>query len=121
MTVSTFRRDRFQVLDRFGIRDSLGILYGLVTAHLGFAFNADEYKVMGLAPYGDPARFRAFFDGVVTLRDDGRYAIRLDRLAADRAPFHRDLLRALDDQVIARPDSSEALPPLHCDFAAAAQ
>jgi len=30
--------------------------------HLGFDFNSDEYKIMGLAPYGDPERFRSFFD-----------------------------------------------------------
>ena len=35
--------------------DSIGILYSLVTLHLGFDFNSDEYKIMGLAPYGDPS------------------------------------------------------------------
>ena len=55
--------------------DSIGILYSLVTLHLGFDFNADEYKIMGLAPYGDPARFRAFFEEAVELRDDGSVRI----------------------------------------------
>ena len=41
-----------------GANDSMGILYSLVTLHLGFDFNSDEYKIMGLAPYGNPARFR---------------------------------------------------------------
>ncbi|MGD2089692.1 MAG: carbamoyltransferase N-terminal domain-containing protein [Candidatus Aminicenantes bacterium] len=34
--------------------DSLGLLYGTITAYLGFRINSDEYKVMGLAPYGKP-------------------------------------------------------------------
>ena len=36
------------------IATSLGILYSIGTRFLGFQFNSDEYKVMGLAPYGDP-------------------------------------------------------------------
>ena len=39
---------------RLSANDSIGILYSLVTLHLGFDFNSDEYKIMGLAPYGDP-------------------------------------------------------------------
>ena len=38
---------------------SLGTLYGVFTLYLGFEFNSDEYKVMGLAPYGDPRRYFA--------------------------------------------------------------
>jgi len=38
--------------------DSIGILYSLVTAASRLRFNSDEYKIMGLAPYGDPARYR---------------------------------------------------------------
>ena len=41
--------------------DSIGILYSLVTLHLGFDFNSDEYKIMGLAPYGDPRAIRSVF------------------------------------------------------------
>jgi carbamoyltransferase len=44
------------------IASSLGILYSIVTRFLGFQFNSDEYKVMGLAPYGDPSRFRPVFE-----------------------------------------------------------
>ncbi|HVH67578.1 MAG TPA: carbamoyltransferase C-terminal domain-containing protein [Gemmatimonadales bacterium] len=55
--------------------DSIGILYSLITLHLGFDFNADEYKIMGLAPYGDPARFRPFFEEAVTLTPDGGFRI----------------------------------------------
>ena len=41
---------------------SLGILYGVFTLYLGFAFGVDEYKVMGLAPYGNPAQFYQMAD-----------------------------------------------------------
>ena len=51
---------RLEPLASMSALDSIGILYSLVTLHLGFDFNSDEYKIMGLAPYGDPQRFRHF-------------------------------------------------------------
>ncbi|MCC8955504.1 carbamoyltransferase [Bradyrhizobium sp. Pear77] len=65
-------------------QDSIGILYSTLTLHLGFDFNSDEYKIMGLAPYGDPARHRAFFERAVELRDDGLIRIPLLRLNTER-------------------------------------
>jgi len=51
--------NRFEVLDRVLFPHSLGIYYAAVTQWLGFTKYGDEGKVMGLAPYGDPDRFRA--------------------------------------------------------------
>jgi carbamoyltransferase len=50
--------NRFEVLDRVLFPHSLGIYYAAVTQWLGFTKYGDEGKVMGLAPYGDPDRFR---------------------------------------------------------------
>jgi len=50
---------RLEQIHRISAADSIGIFYSVVTLHLGFDFNSDEYKIMGLAPYGDPERFRA--------------------------------------------------------------
>lgn len=52
---------------------SLGILYGLITLHLGFFMNFDEYKVMGLAPYGDPQVYDAEMHKLIQLQPDGGY------------------------------------------------
>jgi carbamoyltransferase len=68
----------FTVLDSVPIPSSLGILYSLATVHLGFKFNADEYKLMGLAPYGDPARYRSFFEGICELSENGKYTIHFE-------------------------------------------
>ena len=75
---------RLDPLRRISAADSIGILYSIVTLHLGFDFNSDEYKVMGLAPYGDPERFRPFFDEAVELREDGGWTIPLLRLNQTR-------------------------------------
>jgi carbamoyltransferase len=53
---------------------SLGIFYQAVTQHLGFPHYGDEYKVMGLAPYGRPA-FLPQMRRIVRLRDGGRYEL----------------------------------------------
>ncbi len=46
-------KEGFELLESFGFPHSLGLLYSAVTYYLGFKVNSDEYKVMGLAPYGD--------------------------------------------------------------------
>ncbi|MCX6142775.1 MAG: nodulation protein [Ignavibacteriales bacterium] len=52
---------------------SLGALYLIITVYLGFKSLGDEYKVMGLASYGDPKRFRGVFENLVTLNGNGTY------------------------------------------------
>jgi carbamoyltransferase len=56
--------------------DSLGLFYSIITAHLGFRVNEDEYKVMGLAAYGEDT-FAAEMARVLPFCDDGGF--RLDR------------------------------------------
>jgi carbamoyltransferase len=51
--------------------DSLGLLYSAITYYLGFKVNSGEYKVMGLAPYGEPKFVQLLLDNVVHLREDG--------------------------------------------------
>lgn len=58
----------------FGLH-SLGILYGVFTLYLGFAMGLDEYKVMGLAPYGNADRYAARLMELVHLKSDGTYEI----------------------------------------------
>jgi carbamoyltransferase len=106
-----------------GANDSIGILYSLVTLHLGFDFNSDEYKIMGLAPYGDPARFRPFFEQVVELRDDG--SIRIPILKLNRSREERENYTAtrayLDDHLVPRRLPVDPVSSIHQDVAAALQ
>ncbi len=50
---------------------SLGLLYSAFTYYTGFKVNSGEYKVMGLAPYGEPRYTEKILDELVDLRDDG--------------------------------------------------
>src|SRR5262249_41002095 len=51
--------------------DSLGLLYSAFTYYTGFKVNSGEYKVMGLAPYGEPKYVNLIRDKLVDIRDDG--------------------------------------------------
>ena len=50
---------------------SLGLLYSAFTYYTGFKVNSGEYKVMGLAPYGEPKYVSKILDELIDLRDDG--------------------------------------------------
>jgi len=58
---------------------SIGLFYLCVIQFLGFKL-FDEFKVMGLAPYGDPSVFRELFKNIVELQDNGQYEIKSEHL-----------------------------------------
>jgi carbamoyltransferase len=68
--------NRIEVLGEVGFPHSLGIFYTAMTQYLGFPNYGDEYKVMGLAPYGKPAFMREMRD--IVLVKDGRFRLNLD-------------------------------------------
>lgn len=65
------------VEDKVYFPHSLGIFYQALTQFLGFPHYGDEYKVMGLAPYGQP-RYLREMRSIVLLQDDGSYRLDLD-------------------------------------------
>jgi carbamoyltransferase len=123
LSVYDFHDGELEKIRTIGANDSIGILYSLITLHLGFDFNSDEYKIMGLAPYGDPAKFRAFFEEAVELRDDG--TIRIPLLKLNRSRDERESYTAsrtwLDEHLIPRRLPSDAVTETHEDVAAALQ
>src|SRR6476660_8636933 len=56
---------------------SLGLLYTAFTYYLGFKVNSDEYKVMGLAPYGEPKYVDAILEHLLDLKPDGSFRLDL--------------------------------------------
>ena len=76
-------RSGFQVLDRVLFPHSLGIYYAAFTQWLGFPEYGDEGKVMGLAPYGDPAPFLKAMRDVVQTNGD-LFALNLDYFTHDK-------------------------------------
>ncbi|MBW8640356.1 carbamoyltransferase [Hoeflea sp. WL0058] len=54
---------------------SLGLLYSAFTYYTGFKVNSGEYKLMGLAPYGEPTYVDAILDNLIDLKDDGTFRL----------------------------------------------
>ena len=67
---------------------SLGMLYSTFTAFLGFKPNEGEYKVMGLAPYGNPKRFLNKFRKLYNLTDDGGFELNMEYFTFDWSDTH---------------------------------
>jgi len=123
LTVFEFRDGELKKLREISANDSIGILYSLVTLHLGFDFNSDEYKIMGLAPYGDSERFHDFFEKAVELRPDGTLRIPILRLNKSRAERENYLATRhhLEEHLIAARQPDAEITQDHKDVAAALQ
>jgi carbamoyltransferase len=74
-----FAGGRYERIAQVRVPHSLGLLYEQVTDYLGFLHSSDEYKVMALASYGEPAYADAFRE-MVRLKGDGQYIIQDTRL-----------------------------------------
>lgn len=57
---------------------SLGLLYSAFTYYTGFKVNSGEYKVMGLAPYGEPKYVKQIYDHLLDLKPDGTFRLNMD-------------------------------------------
>ena len=110
---------------------SLGIFYQGLTQYLGFPYYGDEYKVMGLAPYGSPSRMQAMGE-IVKLTKDGAFTLDLayfrhhrERIAyswASGPPEFGDLFSpALEELLGPRRRPEDPLEERHRDIARSAQ
>jgi carbamoyltransferase len=68
---------RLEILRDLEFPHSLGLLYSAFTYFTGFRVNSGEYKLMGLAPYGEPTYVNAIRDNLLDLRDDGSFRLNL--------------------------------------------
>jgi carbamoyltransferase len=67
------RGNRLQLTHEIRFPHSLGLLYSAFTQYIGFRVNSGEYKVMGLAPYGEPRFKRLIFEHLIHALDDGSF------------------------------------------------
>lgn len=99
---------------------SLGLLYSAMTAYCGFKVNSGEYKVMGLAPYGDPRFAENLLSHLVTLKDDGSFLLNMKFFNFISGKYMHSA--ALEDMLGFPPRASEApLEQVHMDLAASLQ
>jgi carbamoyltransferase len=70
-SIGVGRGNEITLLKELRFPDSLGLLYSAFTYYTGFKVNSGEYKVMGLAPYGEPKYVGVIKDNLLEIRDDG--------------------------------------------------
>ncbi|MCP4642755.1 MAG: carbamoyltransferase [bacterium] len=101
---------------------SLGVFYSAITDYLGFRRASDEYKVMGLASYGEP-EFYDDFARIIQRRPDGRYRIDLSWLQCHYAPGSRlgYFSRKFTDRFGPKRLREEPVEERHRNIAASAQ
>src|SRR5690606_12620771 len=101
---------------------SLGLLYSAFTAFLGFQVNEGEYKVMGMAPYGQPRFADLILEKMVHLRDDGSFRLDMDYFAFQHSAYESFSPRFTELLGRARTkEESNLLDPHYADVAASIQ
>jgi carbamoyltransferase len=73
--------NRLEALWQIDFPHSLGLLYSAFTYYAGFKVNSGEYKLMGLAPYGEPKYVDLIFEHLMDLKDDGTFRLNMEFFA----------------------------------------
>jgi carbamoyltransferase len=98
---------------------SLGLLYSAFTLHAGFKVNSGEYKLMGLAPYGEPRYAQQILDHLIDLKPDGSFRLNLSYF--DYCTGLRMTGRRFEGLFGPPRGAQERLTQHHMDLAASAQ
>tara|TARA_A100001388_G_C28762644_1_gene498706 strand:- start:462 stop:2318 length:1857 start_codon:yes stop_codon:yes gene_type:complete len=99
---------------------SLGLLYSAFTYYCGFKVNSGEYKLMGLAPYGEPKYVDAIKDHLIDIKDDGTFKLNMSYFEYHRG--FRMTSRKFHELFGAPPRSSDSkITQIYMDLAASIQ
>lgn len=118
-TYGSAKGKKIDLFEEVHFPNSFGLLYSTITSYLGFEVNEGEYKVMGLAPYGD-AKYKEQMRKLIELSDKGQYNLNLeyfDFLKGNR--MYSDKLPELFGQPVRKRDSS--MDQFHMDMAKSLQ
>jgi carbamoyltransferase len=109
-----------QKLKSINFPHSLGLLYSTITAYLGFLPNNDEYKVMGLAPYGRARFSEVIKEELIDIKEDGSFRLNLEYFDfCTGLKMYNHKLPKLFKRPVRQKD--EPLEPFHADIAASLQ
>jgi carbamoyltransferase len=119
-SAATAEGNRLEIFQEIHFPHSLGLLYSALTYYTGFKVNSGEYKVMGLAPYGEPKYAKLILDNLIDLKPDGSF--RLDLSYFDYCTgltMTNERFAKLFGEPVRTPD--QLLTPFHMDVAASIQ
>ena len=114
------RDNRLQVMKEIHFPHSLGLLYTAFTYYIGFKVNSGEYKLMGLAPYGEPRYAGLILDKLIDLKPDGSFRLNLDYF---NYCVGLTMTNSKFDALFGEPPRTpeQLLTPFHMDIAASIQ
>ncbi|MDC0346684.1 carbamoyltransferase [Candidatus Pelagibacter sp.] len=72
------KNNKIEISNEIDFPHSLGLLYSAFTYYLGFKVNSGEYKLMGLAPYGEPIYSNLIKDNLVDIKEDGTFRLNMN-------------------------------------------
>jgi len=120
-TVAIGKGNELNIVKEIHFPHSLGLLYSAFTYYTGFRVNSGEYKVMGLAPYGEPKYKDLILDKLIDLKEDGSF--RLDQSYFNYATGLTMVNQKFADlfgEPIRKPDTDK-LTQFHMDIASSVQ
>ena len=120
-TVSIGKGHELDIVKEIHFPHSLGLLYSAFTYFIGFRVNSGEYKVMGLAPYGEPKYKELILDKLIYLKEDGSFRLNQSYFNyATGLTMVNQKFVDLFGEPIRKPDSDK-LTQFHMDIAASVQ
>ncbi len=78
LTIGKGKENKIEIYKTIEFPHSLGLLYSAFTYFTGFRVNSGEYKLMGLAPYGEPLYVNKIYDNLIDVKKDGSFRLNLD-------------------------------------------
>ena len=119
-TISLGKNNKINILKEIHFPHSLGLLYSAFTYFLGFKVNSGEYKVMGLAPYGEPRFKDIILEKLIDVKEDGSFRLNMDyfNYATGLTMTNNKFAKLFN---MKRRESENELSQIHMDIAASIQ
>jgi len=120
-TVAVGKENSINILKEIHFPHSIGLLYSAFTYYIGFKVNSGEYKVMGLAPYGQPKYKAIILKELIHLKDDGSFRLNMKYFNYTTGlTMTNDKFSKLFGQKVRNPET-DLLTQFHMDIAASIQ
>ena len=120
-TVAKGNGKHLEIIKEIHFPHSIGLLYSAFTYYVGFKVNSGEYKVMGLAPYGEPKYRNIIMDKLIDLKNDGTFRLNMDYFNyATGLTMTNDKFSKLFGQPVRNPEK-DLITQFHMDIASSIQ
>ncbi len=120
-TVAVGKENNITMLKEIHFPHSIGLLYNAITYYIGIKVNSGEYKVMGLAPYGEPKYKNLILKELIDLKDDGSFRLNMKyfNFATGLTMTNEKFANLFGQKV--RDPKNDLLTQFHMDIAASIQ